>query len=253
MRQSLFSRKTVALAGALAGIGCLGGATAHAQTTLSVYTGTSSTQSSDLRIRQPALGTDAVFRGVRWEGKPFENPLYYGYRITHFLKNRPNLGFGIDFTHYKIYAKTGDVLPVSGTWQGAPVNERAPLNQRIQEFSISHGVNTLGVNVYYRFNGRATERYPQGRLQPYLGAGINYYILHPENTINGVENEERYQGSGYGLQFLGGAQYGITPRIGFFLEFKYDSGKAKGDTASGGSGETDVRTTHLLGGISYRL
>ncbi len=232
---------------------CMTGLAANAQTSLSLYTGFSKTQNSDLHVRQPSTGSDAVFRDIGWVGRPFENPPYYGYRITHYLKNRPQLGFAVDFTHYKMYANPNEVAPVSGVWNGAPVNTTAPLNERVQEFSISHGVNTLSLNVLYRWLGRPMERFPQGRLQPYVGGGLAYYILHPENTVNNQHNDEKYEGSGVGLHLLGGVSYALTPRISLFTETKFDAGKAKVNTGGQGKADTDIRTFHLLGGVSYQF
>ena len=241
-------KRIVLIGGIFFGMNSLAGA----QTSFSFYTGFSETRNSDLHVRQQSTNSDAVFSDIGWVGRPFDNPPYYGYRITHFLKNRPNLGFAVDFTHYKMYANPNQVAAVSGTWNGAPVNETAPLNERVQEFSISHGVNILSFNVLYRWLGRPAEKFPQGRLQPYVGLGLAYYILHPENTVNN-QSYERYEESGFGLHALGGVSYALTPRINLFTETKFDSGKAKVNTAGQGEANTDLNTLHLLGGVSYRF
>ncbi|MGC2048732.1 MAG: hypothetical protein WA635_08990, partial [Gallionella sp.] len=132
----------------------------------------------------------------------------------------------------------------------APVNEDARMDQRVQSFSMSHGVNIVALNGYYRGMHETNASFPNGRWQPYAGAGLTYYVLHPENSVNGQNNEESYQGAGFGYQLLGGLKYGITPRGGVFAEAKYNSGKVEVDTAGGGRGETELKSSQLLTGIS---
>jgi opacity protein-like surface antigen len=223
--------------------------TAFAETTVMFYLGTSLTRNSDVHIRQPGSGTDAIFRNVSWESRSYEFPLYYGIRINHFFKDRPNVGIGLEFTHDKAYARTGQVVHVDGTWDGVPVNEDAPMDQRVQSFSMSHGVNIVALNAYYRGMHENTVSYPHGRWQPYAGAGLTYYVLHPENTVDGQNNDESYQGGGFGYQLLGGLNYRITPRGGVFAEVKHNRGKVEVDTAAGGRAETELKSSQLLTGI----
>ena len=91
--------------------------------------------------------------------------------------------------------------------------------------------------------------FPQGRLQLYFGGELVYYILHPENTINNTNNNERYQGSGFGYQVLGGVHYGLTRHVDLFVETKFYSGNARVDVDQG-KVEKPLRTFYLLGGVS---
>ncbi|MGH8750877.1 MAG: hypothetical protein ACREUV_04150 [Burkholderiales bacterium] len=224
-------------------------AAARAENVFSLYTGGSYTLNSDIRVQQS--NTDATFHDVSWDAKPFKAPPYYGVRFNHFFENAPHWGAGLDFTHYKIFAQTDRVVLVDGIFNGTPVNQSAPLNQRVQKFNITHGVNIIAANIFYRWTDFfASEAFPHGRLQPYFGGGLVYYILHPENTINNVQNDERYQGSGFGYQVLGGVHYGLTKHIGLFVETKFNSGNAHVSTASQGTAETSLNTFHLIAGIS---
>src|SRR5438105_14805297 len=78
---------------------------AYAQTSISVYTGTSYTRHSDLRIEQSSSNTDATFRDVNWDARPFAQAPYYGIRLSRFSNRWPHLGISFDYTHYKIYAR----------------------------------------------------------------------------------------------------------------------------------------------------
>ena len=224
---------------------------ALADTTFSIYSGSSYTLNSDIHVQQPSIGTDATFHDVSWDTKPFKAPPYYGVRLNHFFERWPNWGVGLDFTHDKVYAQTDQVVPVSGTINGVPVNESAPMNKYVQKFQITHGVNIIALDVFYRWTGNfASDSFPNGRLQPYFGGGPTYYILHPENTINNTDNHEIYKESGFGYQVMGGVQYWFTRHVGLFAETKFNSGRAKVNTAVNGTATTTLDTFQLIGGVS---
>jgi lipid A oxidase len=220
-----------------------------AETLFSAYTGSSYTRDSDLRLTQPGAGTDLTLRDVRWDAHPFKPAPYYGLRVTHFYDRDPHWGAAIDYTHYKMYAKTDRVVGTDGTLRGVPVSAPLPMNQVVQRFEISHGVNVLSLDGIYRWLDLGIAA---GRLQPYVGAGLAYYRPHAENTVGGVPFESGYEASGFGYQLFAGAQYWITERIGLFAETKFNSGTAKVDIA-GGRAETPLRTFHAVAGISYRF
>jgi len=220
-----------------------------AETLFSAYTGTSYTRNSDLRLTQPGLATDLTLHDVHWDAHPFKPAPYYGLRVTHFYDRHPNWGAAIDYTHYKIYANTNRVVAADGTARGLPVAAAVPMDQFVQRFEISHGVNVLSLNGVYRW---FDSRLAAGRLQPYVGAGLAYYVPHAENTVGGVPFESGYRSSGFGYQLFAGAQYRMTERVALFAETKFNSGTARVDVA-GGRAETPLRTFHVLGGISYRF
>ena len=226
---------------------------AAAQTSLFINTGTSKTSSSDLTIRQPGVGTDITFRNIDWATRPFSGSIYYGYRIEHFFKNRPNLGIDIDFTHNKVYSDPNQNVATSGTFYGQPVSGDTRLGDRVQEYRITNGVNTIGLDVLYRFRVRGqAPGYPFGqRLQPYVGGGPAYFIVWGGNTVNGKEGGRRYENSGFGFQLKGGARYYLTPDISLFGELKYTDGDAEISVADGGKSTTSLRTVHTLFGVGY--
>jgi opacity protein-like surface antigen len=236
------SRLTIAALGLLAWQ-----ASASAENIFSIYGGTSLTRSSDLRLGQPGAGTGLNLRGVHWDADPFKLAPYYGLRVTHFFEQRPNWGVALDFTHYKMYAQTDRVLPVQGVWKGAAVNTDARMDQYVQHFEISHGVNMLSLNGIYRWT---SPYFLGGRLQPYLGAGLAYYRPHSENTVDNRSYETGYEASGFGYQLLGGARYQLSGRWAAFAEMKFNSGTAEVGIADGRA-ETPLRTFHALGGVQY--
>ncbi len=221
-----------------------------AETTASVYLGNSHTANSDVHITQPGTGSDATFHDVSWNSESFTNPVYYGIRVSHFFEEQPNWGIGFDYTHDKVFANTNQIVQVTGRWNGAPVNESAPMNQRVQSFSISHGVNTFALNLYRRWAREAANSFLCTACQPYVGVGLTYYLLHPENMVNGQNNDQGFEGAGFGYQLLAGLHYSVTQKYGLFVEAKYNSGSVKVGTASGGRAETTLNSTQFLAGVS---
>ncbi len=211
---------------------------------IQLYTGSSFSRDSDLRVRQPGAATDLDIRDVRWSADPLKLAPYYGLRLLHFFAQRPNWGVGLDYTHYKMYAQTDRVTQTSGTWKGAPVDGQARVDQYVQHFEMSHGVNMLSLIGVYRWAGETD------RLRPYLGAGLVYYLPHTESTVDNRAHETGYASSGGGYQILGGLNYRLTRRLGLFAEAKFNSGTAKVDIADG-TAETSLRTFHLLAGVGY--
>ena len=89
-----------------------------------------------------------------------------------------------------------------------------------------------------------------GQLQPYVGLGIAWYVLHAERMVGNVPGEGGYRASGVGLRSLAGVQYGMSERTGLFAELKSDRGTAKARIANG-EAETPLRTFHFIVGISF--
>jgi len=223
---------------------------AAAQFSLSFVSGTSKTADSDLRIAQPASGTDITFRDVKWKTRPFSGSIYYGYRLEYFLPNKP-LGFDLDVNHNKVYSNPDQVLATSGTFQGQPVSGDTRLGDRVQEFRITNGVNTIAFDVLYRFAVRPSARYPFGRVTPYVGGGPAYFVLWSASTVAGKVGGHRYENSGFGFQLKAGARYHLTPDVALFGELKYTDGNGEVSVANGGTASTDLRTVHTVAGLAY--
>jgi opacity protein-like surface antigen len=219
----------------------------QAEDLVSAYTGSSFTRQSDLHIARGASGNDITFRDVDWSARPLDAAPYYGLRYTHFFSALPAWAVAVDYTHYKVYAKTGTTVQVQGLWNGLAVNGAAPLVDYVQQFEISHGVNMLSINGIYRWLDMTIS---SGRLQPYAGAGLTRYWMHSENMVDGVFHETGYQSSGHGFQVLAGASYKITPQVYAFAEAKFNRAKANVDIADG-QAESRLRTLHASVGVSY--
>jgi hypothetical protein len=226
---------------------------ARAEWVLSIYTGTSHTRASDLRIRQPGSGSDATFQSVHWAPRPFEDAPYYGLRISYFPARARHLGGSFELTHYKMYARTERILPVRGLWNGAPVNESAAMSTRVRNLQISHGVNLIGVNANYRWVPAPDADGGAQRWRPHIGAGLVGYGPHAEGSINGISSSGDYQLAGWGAQVFAGTEYWLSRHVSLLIEGKFDAGRLDIDLEPHARAETSVNTLHALGGVAWHF
>jgi hypothetical protein len=220
---------------------------AHAEWIVTLYTGSSWTRDSDLRVTQPASDSEATFGGVHWEARPFEDAPYYGLRVAYFPNDTARLGGTFDYTHYKMYAQTDRMTAVSGRWNGVPVNETALLAARVQALEISHGVNLTSLNAQYRWLGAARG------WSTYIGAGVVGYWPHAEGTINDVSVGADYSYNGNGVQVFGGGEYRLNRRVGLLVEGKAEAGKLDVDLVPQTRIVTHTRTLHALAGVTLHF
>jgi hypothetical protein len=190
---------------------------------IAIAFGLSFTQPSNLTIDQPANGNHAVFHNVRWAGQSLVPSPYY---VVRFGKG----DLQVDYTHYKIIAEAQERLPVDGTWHGQPVDETAPLADRVQYFEVSHGVNSVGLIVI---------AHDPTRRGPYVGAGPVIFLPHAESTVDGQDIERDYAYGGRGFEVLAGA--GIPAP---FADVKYTAGTLRVGVANG-TAETRLSTAAI--------
>jgi lipid A oxidase len=250
MSHSIFSFSPVRWAFGLIAASLLDPASAaRAEFDLSVFTGVALTQDADLDLQQSG-GTDLTFHDVSYEGRDFEVPPYYGARLLWFPSQASHWGFGAEFFHIKIYAQTGDTVHVTGQRNGVGVDENERIDNTIQSFSISHGLNfALGDIVYRWFPGQRGEDF-LGHLQPYAGLGLGAAIPHVESKIYGTFHEE-YQLRGPGVQALAGINIDLTRRWGLLFEYKFTYANLGSLDVPNGSIEFTPLTHHLVAGITF--
>ncbi|WP_425051215.1 outer membrane protein [Psychromarinibacter sp. S121] len=211
-----------------AGFGATLAAPAAAETELSFYTGYQTAPHSRVEGTDPGGVGDFSFLST-WEGRPFEMPPYYGFRATYWLERNPNLGFGLDFSHNKVYADD-ETLATNG----------------FDRLEFTDGLNTITANVWYRWPGQ----WMDGRLTPYVGAGAGLAIPHVDVETSGGKTFE-YQVTGTALQAVAGIKYSFTENWAVFGEYKGTYSMNEADLASGGTLQTDVVTNAINVGVSF--
>lgn len=141
----------------------------------------------------------------------------------------PNIGIGIDFIHLKIFMGTPEKhYWATGKQDGEPANARLRIGGHITRFSVSHGVNYLGLSASYRWLLRPTARVPSGSLQPHVTASIGPCIPHHELDIPGDEDQSIRKAYSYQLGFpnwgvalSGGVRWRWSHRFALFAEYKF--------------------------------
>ncbi|MCS7315212.1 MAG: outer membrane beta-barrel protein [Bryobacterales bacterium] len=217
------------------------GAAAQAGWRAAAYLGGAVNHGSWLRVEQPARGTRFELRGVSYEGRSLEPPVYYGYRLGYFFGR---FGVEAEFVHQKIYARAERVVEAQGTLHGAPVAGRLPMQQIVEQFSISHGLNLLLANVVW-------ER-PMGArsfLQLRFGAGPT--IPHAESLLQG-EGRQGYQLGRPAAQAAAGLEIRLWRALHLLGEYKFTHTRQRVKIAAGHA-ETLVRSHHGVFGVGLRF
>lgn len=171
---------------------------ANAQKVLTVefYTGIPVNVPTPLKITQ--AGENDIDITAHYNSEPFKVPIYWNWRISYWIDNH---AFEIEATHHKIFL---DNKP-----------------QEVQEFSISHGFNTITFNYAWKDYGFIFR----------TGAGI--VLAHPESTIRSKKFDESggifdaaYQLTGPTINLVAGKRFNLTQKLFFQLDGKVNFSRA---------------------------
>lgn len=215
---------------------------------IGAYLGGARTGSSTLEISQPSLSNNLRFDKVRFSGRSFEGPLYYGLRTGYFFKRW--LGVEAEFTHLKVFSDSGQQVHVSGTRRGSPIDRTIALGEIVQLYSISHGVNLLLINLAAR---RGFSRDGSGRPRLFVAgrAGVGPTIPHTESTIDG-NKQEQYELGSIAFQFGGGAELRLAGALFLTGDYKFTRTRQNGKIFSG-EAESLLTSNHGAFGLSYHF
>jgi len=196
---------------------------ATAEVELSFYGGMQTAPSSDISIRGDNSIADANLN-IAWDGRPFEAPPYYGLRVTTWQS--PTFGYGLDFTHHKVYPKDGE-LPAG-----------------YDRLEFTDGLNTLTANAYYRWDTG------WGNITPYVGGGLGITVPHVE-VITTDSRTVGFQYTGPAATVMAGARMPIADQWSVFGEYKATATFNTADLDSGGTLKADIFTNALNVGVSF--
>ncbi len=197
---------------------------AAAEVSLSFYGGSQESPHAEVSVRGNPLIPDEDFT-AGWEGRSFEAPPYYGVRATWWRSEE--LGFGVDFTHAKVYA-----------------DDETLADDGYDVLEFTDGINILTVNVYRRWQNA------WGDFTPYVGGGLGLSIPHVEVEKNG-SSTYGYQVTGPALRWLAGASYPIAENWDVFGEYMGTYSQNEADLDEGGTLSTDIVTNALNVGVSF--
>ena len=196
---------------------------ALADVQLSFYGGLQSAEPSEVTVDGDTVLPNET-NLLNWIGRSFDAPPYYGIRATVWDSSR--FGYGLDFTHAKIYPET---LPAG-----------------YSRLEFTDGLNTLTLNAYRRWDDAFAG------ISPYVGGGLGMAIPHVEVSHSGSETAG-YQITGPAATLLAGASYPINDEWSLFGEYKGTYSSNTGDLDGGGTVSTDVMTNALNLGVSFNF
>ena len=220
---------------------------AQAEWMVSLYGGIAHTLDSDVTLKESG-DTRLSFHNVSWDDDSFQEPQYFGLRLTYWLSRQSPWGLAVDFTHAKMIAALDEEVSVSGRRNGEFVNATEVLGDSFLKLEFSHGHNVLTANVLYRWLTQSHSPWLD-RLQPYVGLGAGVAMPHVEIQAGPVATGD-YQFAGPALQGLAGLQIALMQYLAVFVEFQWSYAHIDVDLRGGGSLETDAWTYHFNIGLS---
>jgi hypothetical protein len=188
---------------------------------------------------------------------------YYAIKYYRFLNPLPNLGLGVDFTHFKVFITDFDQnLHRTGTENGVPVNNYIRAGDYFRHYSISHGINHIALSAIYRLMFFKTDKIPDGIVQPYAGLGFGPSIPHGELTVvnpDGITTTRkvysyRVDFPNFGFDLCLGIMIKPDPHFSINLVYKYTYsmlGNISFDNGNDGYIETFFEVNHLQWGLSF--
>ena len=195
---------------------------------LGFYGGLQSAPHSGVTISGDDALSDSDFT-AGWDGRSLEAPVYYGLRAT--LWQGQNLGFGLDFTHSKVYADNATLAETG-----------------YDRLELSDGLNIVTLNAYYRWPGA------MGSVTPYVGGGLGIAYPHVELTATtpaGTSETFGYQMTGPAVAVIAGVSVPISEDWSVFGEYKGTYSMNEAELDSGGTLETDIVTNAVNLGVSF--
>jgi lipid A oxidase len=223
---------------------------ARGELDISLFTGVALTPDNDLELRH-AGGTNLTFHDVGYEGRDFESPPYYGFRGLWFPNEHSNWGFGVEFFHIKLYAETESTVRVTGQRNGKSLDANERIDNTVQGFSISHGLNFPLADVVYRWFPAPRDHGFPNCLQPYAGIGLGAAVPHVESEVFDRFHEE-YQFHGPGVQGFVGVNIDISKNLGAIFEYKLTYANLGELDIPDGSIQITPLTNNLVFGVTFR-
>ena len=202
---------------------------AAAEVEIGVYTGIQTAPHSRISGDLPAGGGsyDAL---IGWDGRSFEMPPYYGIRGTWWQSE--TLGFGLEFTHAKVYAPDGDAQAAG-----------------FDNIELTDGLNILTINVMRRW----PDAWFSGKATPYVGGGLGVAIPHVDVEPTVGPDTFEYQFTGPALRLTAGLSYGLNDRFAVFGEYQFTHSRNEAELEGGGTLNTNINTNALNFGINLKF
>lgn len=212
--------------------------------TVSAYLGKNFPMNTYLIVSQDIKQTFLKFENIELTDKSFEFPIYYGIKLSYDLKfASPRTFIELEFIHSKVYSNPGQIVRAVGIYKDTQMDSLIRFGDIVQNFSISHGLNYLFLNVGYRL-------IQEKGFSSFFKFGVGVSIPHFETTVDSL-SFERYELNSFAVQISGGLNFKIYKDLGGLIELKYTSGEIINAGIFGGTAETHIKMFHLVLGASY--
>jgi hypothetical protein len=215
-----------------------------AQWYFAAYMGANHNSPADVSFDDPAAHTAVVFHDVSFQSQPFHFPLYAGGRFGHLFRGR-RFGVEAEWLHMKVIAETSQSTHVTGTLFGDAIDSTFPMDQLIQRYDMTHGLNFLMGNFVVRLPlGAGTSTHPASVVFR-VGAGP---------TVSGTDSQagdivvQRYEHAGFGGQAAAGLDLPIGGAWSALVEYRLTYASPQ-ISVGGGHG----RTTAIANQIAFGL
>ena len=218
---------------------------------VSAYLGALRTQLSTARLDQPAQRTSIELIDLHYRGESSRPRQYYGYRIGWIPSARRWMALELEHVHGKVFAETGDIVPVRGTLRGVPIDISQKVSLIVEDLSMSHGLNFIFANVVIRHEFGADLGAGRRRAIASVRVGVGPTVPHAESTIGGVTREQ-YEYGGIGAQAGGGIEFALWRGLHVLGEYKFTGTDAR-ISVDGGEAVIPARSHHVVAGMTVRF
>jgi hypothetical protein len=166
--------------------------------------------------------------------------------VTRFFSDARRFGLEFELLHNKVYARTGDIVPVRGTDAGLPIEGPLLMNTVVQRYNHSHGLSFLLANLVWR----QPLGQPGGRVAWHLRSGIGPVVSGRDIVMTGL-NVQGYEFSGIGAQAAAGFTARIAGRVAAMVEYKFTYARPDISLTGGGHGRMTAASHHVAAGLTF--
>ena len=193
---------------------------------------------SNLRIKQPALGNNYTFQGIKghdhrgWDEGLFSKALtipQYNYRIGYFFGNKKDWGIEINFDHTKFIFADDQLVHIKGTMNNKPVDSYVRFRQNdavgadsSSYYFLNNGANFLLFNIMKRWHLTANKK-GTIMIDGISKFGIGPLIPHVQNKFfDQPENNPDFQLGGWNTGIEGALRSTFYKHVYLELSGKLD-------------------------------
>ena len=207
---------------------------------------------SDIHFSQPSLGNDFTLVGVEVHDSKAWTDLFehaptvpqYNVRFGMFFNERWGVEVALD--HIKWIVTQDQRVRMTGTLNGAPVDQQVTLTPDVLRYQLNNGANPIFFNAIRRF--RIGERGPgrTGHVSFLAKAGAGFAIPHTENAVFDQPNDPGFQPfKGWNMDAVAAVRIHVYKPIYVELEEKLLYARYYGVNINRGEAHHSVKANEL--------